>query len=196
MKLKLYLLHCLTLLAVFAPSMASTQPLITGFLCCNLRSDSSGWITDMNYEDPGKHLLRAGTPVTMTGYGRSRFEFDVTGGVSVPRKNYWIGNDYSRALNPEQFSARYIVTENPEKKLARYPAKVRKAIRASRVSTGMTKEQVLMALGYPTANETPQLGSSWKYYLSSSSPFTVIFKGNKVTRINTDRATLAKVLAK
>jgi hypothetical protein len=190
------LLKSLALLTLVVPTIASAQPLITGFLCCNMRSDAKGWITDINYEESGKHVVPAGTAVTMTGHGRNRFEFDVTGGANLPRKTYWIGNDYSRTLNPEQFSARYVVSEDPAKKLASYPAKFRTAIQAGKISVGMGKEQVLMALGYPVTSETPELGSRWKYYLWSFSPFTVIFNGDKVAKIDTDPETLPKVSIK
>jgi hypothetical protein len=175
-------------------TLAQAQPLISGFLCCNMRSDAKGWITDINYEESGKHVVPAGTPANMTGYGRNRFEFDVTG--NLPRKNYWIGNDYSRKLSMEQFAARYIVKADPNAKMAGFAPKIREAIRGQKIVLGMTKEQVLMSLGYPSGDETPNLDGPWKFYLWSFSPFTLNFTNGKLASINTDPDTKAKVLRK
>ncbi len=184
----------LAAVAACTVTVAQAQPLVSGFLCCNMRSDAKGWITDINYEESGKHVVPAGTPATMTGYGRNRFEFDVTG--NLPRKNYWIGNDYSRKLGMEEFAARYIVKSDPNAKIASFPPKIRDAIRAQKIALGMTKEQVLMSLGYPSGDETPNLDGPWKFYLWSFSPFTVSFTGGKLAKIDTDPDTKAKILVK
>jgi hypothetical protein len=62
----------------------------------------------------------------------------------------------------------------------------------------MTKEQVLMAVGYPMSSENPSLDAKeWKFWLSSFAPFTVHFGGdNLVNKVEGDAATLAKVYAK
>lgn len=174
----------------------SEKPLLEGYLCCNMRSDAKGWISDINYEESHKHLVPAGTPAKMTGYGRNRFEFDV-GAEGLPRKNYWIGNDYSRKIPPEEFAARYIVADDPAQKIARFAPRIRDAIKAQKVAVGMTREQVLMALGYPVANETPtDLTGPWKFWVWSFSPYTVHFKGDRVARIDGNPEVLAKVVAK
>ncbi len=54
------------------------------------------------------------------------------------------------------FAKRYVVAENPLDKIAALPPKMQTAIKSARVTNGMTREQVLMALGYPIASETPR----------------------------------------
>jgi hypothetical protein len=183
--------------AALAASWAAAQsnPLLEGYLCCNMRSDARGWISDINYEESHKHLVPAGTPAKMTGYGRNRFEFEVSA-EGLPRKNYWLGNDYSRKLPPGDFAARYIVPEDPARKIAGFPPRIRDAIKAQKIATGMTREQVLMAIGHPISDETPDLSGPWKYWVWSFSPFTVTFKGDRVTKIDGNPDVLAKVVAK
>jgi outer membrane protein assembly factor BamE (lipoprotein component of BamABCDE complex) len=60
------------------------------------------------------------------------------------------------------------VKDDPKAKLAAYPAKMREAITSARVSPGMTKEQVIMAVGHPVSSENPNLDAKiWRYWLSS-----------------------------
>ena len=55
-------------------------------------------------------------------------------------------------------------------------------------SPGMSKDQVLMTLGYPPADRTPSLeASTWTYDASPSQTFTVSFDGGKVTQVTRPR---------
>jgi hypothetical protein len=140
-----------------------------GFLCCNMRG-SGDWISDINYTDAGQQLIPLGSPTKVTGYGRHRVF------VTIDGKRQAIGNDYSRDLKPEVFARRYVVSEDPRTKLAGYPAKVRQAIQAGRIGRGMTREQVLMAVGYPISSENPRLdATTWRYWVSSFSEYQVVF---------------------
>jgi hypothetical protein len=189
------LLALASAVAASLPAFVAAQPLLTGFLCCNMRSDPQGWIADINYDESHKHLVPVGTPAVMTGYGRSRFEFDVTG--DLKRKNYWIGNDYSRGLSMEPFAARYIVKDDPNQKMKSFSPKIRNAIKAQKVVIGMTREQVLMSLSYPVESENKDIKSNvWNYYLSSFAPFKVRFEGDRVVKVDTDPETLEKVFTK
>jgi len=153
-----------------------------------MRTDGS-WISDSNYVETGKRVIPFGTPVKYKGLGRYRVHIEVDG------KRQAIGNDYSRDVAMEAFARRYIVTEDPRAKVAQAPPKVRTAIETARVTLGMTKEQVLMALGYPISSENPNLDvSRWRYWLWSFSPFVVHFDAsNLLSRVETDSETLLKV---
>lgn len=70
-------------------SIAQEKP--ARFLCCNMRSDGA-WISDINYDENGKRIIPAGTPIKVTGYGHYRVKVDING------KSQAIGNDYSRDL--------------------------------------------------------------------------------------------------
>lgn len=154
----------LATLTVAAPA----QPLRDGFLCCNMRGDGS-WISDINYLG-SKQLVPAGTPVKITGYGRQRVLVDIDG------KKQALGNDYSRSLTLEAFALRYVVETDPAKRLETFPPKVREAIKAGRLMRGMTREQVLMAVGYPVASYTPELDAPlWRYWVSRSGEYQVFW---------------------
>lgn len=175
-----------TLLAVtaafVAPLYAESMP--EGYLCCNMRTDGS-WISDINYAENGKTMIAAGTPAKVTGYGRFRVHLDLAG------KSQDLGNDYSRDLALDAFAQRYIWTQDPNAKLAAYPAKIREAIKSARLVPGMTREQVLMAVGYPVTSENPNLDAkTWRFWRSSFAEFQVVFDPHgRVKEITTDQQT-------
>lgn len=178
-------------LMAFAPAAQAQEnvDLGEGFLCCNMRMDGT-WISDANYQDPNKTMIPFGTKMRHAGWGRNRVQVDVEG------KRLEIGNDYSRTLSMEEFGRRYLVQKDPRRQPAYTGAsgKVRKAIESAHVTRGMTRAQVLMAMGYPVANETPVLQSTpWKYRASSGA-FSVHFdaQGN-VTNVHADPDTLRLV---
>lgn len=181
-------LLAVTLFVVDAPVLAESTDLGQGYLCCNMRTDGS-WISDINYMESGKIVIPSGTPVKFIGFGRYRVNIEIDG------KRQSIGNDYSRDLTMEIFAKRYIVKEDPRTKVAAAPAKIKKAIESARVTIGMTREQVLMALGYPISSENPHLDTpSWKYWLWSFSLFEVYFGDNgRVTKVTGDEDTLRKI---
>jgi hypothetical protein len=175
-------------LTAFAdPAQAAEK--FTGYLCCNMRTDGS-WISDINYAENGKTVIPAGTPVKVVGYGRQRVHIEIGG------KKQAIGNDYSRDLALEVFARRYVVSENPSDKLAQYPKTIQDAITSMRLTNGMSREQVLMAVGYPVSSENPNLDAKvWHYWLSSFAEFRVTFDDRGlVTDINADPDTREKVV--
>ena len=180
---------CLAAAALLGIGAAQAQPLPEGYLCCNMRSDGR-WISDSNYLEQGKFTLPLGTPIKATEYGRYRVLVEVGG------KPQTLGNDYSRDIAMPDFARRYIVSENPADKLATFEPDVRAAITSSRVMLGMTREQVLMALGYPISSENPHLDAQmWKYWLWSFSPYAVYFRPDgRVSHVRTDPDTRLRVL--
>ena len=166
---------------------ATAQELYSGFLCCNYRHDGSGWMSDSNYGP--NPMMSLGATVTMDSFGRQRVNTTMNGARMS------IGNDYSRDLSLDQFAKRMIVRQDPKIRLATFPRAVQDAISSSRIMTGMTKEQVLMALGYPITSETPQLDMpTWRYWLSSFEEFSVSWSNDRVTNVGGDRSVVAKVL--
>lgn len=177
------------LLPALLASLAATNPAHSaekydGFLCCNMRTDGS-WISDSNYAESGKRVLPAGTPVQVTGFGRYRVNLMIDG------KKQSIGNDYSRDLDNAAFAKRYVTVTDPKAAIASAPAKVRGAIESARITKGMTRDQVLMALGYPISSENPNLDSNlWRFWRSSFAEFQVHFDGaGKVESVTTDPQT-------
>lgn len=169
------------------PLSVTAQPLpdpAEGFLCCNMRTDGS-WISDINYAEGGKRIVPAGSPIKATGYGRYRVYVELEG------KKQALGNDYSRDLDLPTFAKRYIVAEDPKKKLAAASPKVRKAIESARLTQGMTRDQVFMAVGYPVSSENAQLDAKvLRFWLSSFAEFQVLFDDkDRVREITTDPQT-------
>jgi hypothetical protein len=160
-----------------------------GFLCCNMRTDGS-WISDINYDENGKQMIPVGAPVKVTGFGRNRVKIEVNG------KSQAIGNDYSRDLSLDVFAKRYVVADDPKVKIAGYPKKIQDAIATARIAAGMTREQVLMSVGYPVSSENHNLDEkTWRFWLSSFAEFHVNFDDSgKVIGVEADMDTKSKVL--
>lgn len=167
-----------------APDANPAQPLYSGYLCCNLRSKGD-WMSDSNYAEGGKRIVPLGTPMRVTGYGRQRVHVEFDG------KNAAIGNDYSRDLALGDFAQRWVRREDPRVKLATYPPRIQEAIKSARVTRGMTREQVIMALGYPISSENPDLDAPLlRYWRTSFGEFQVQFdKSGRVREITTDPQT-------
>ncbi|AKJ27548.1 hypothetical protein [Caldimonas brevitalea] len=161
-----------------------------GFLCCNMRTDGK-WISDINYAESGTRLIPAGTPVKVTGFGRHRVLVEIEGSKQA------IGNDYSRTMDLNTFASRYVTAQDPKAKLNGYPKKVREAIEAGRLQPGMTREQVLMSVGYPVSSENPQLDAKvWRFWRSSFAEFQVVFGDDgRVKEVVADPATRNLVVA-
>ncbi|NRF67443.1 hypothetical protein HLB44_10645 [Aquincola sp. S2] len=174
-------------LAVLAmPFAASAQPTPEGYLCCNLRTDGK-WISDSNYMESGKRVIPLGTAAKVTGYGRFRAFVDLG-----DNSKQALGNDYSRDLEMSAFATRYVVAEDPKKKLAALPPKLREAITSGRLAVGMSRDQVVMAVGYPITSENPRLDAKvLRFWLSSFQEFQVVFddKGSVKEIVTFDPAT-------
>ena len=178
-----------TLLLALAPTALLAQAMPDGYLCCNLRTDGK-WISDINYADAGKRLLPPGTPAKVTGYGRYRVMATVGGTPQV------LGNDYSRDIALDTFAQRYIVAADPQARISTFEPKVRDAIKSARLFNGMTREQVLMSVGYPISSENANLDASiWRFWLSTSEEFQVVFDTQgKVKEIGALPLTRSKIL--
>jgi len=172
-----------------AAGLALGADTFSGYLCCNMRTDGS-WITDINYDESGKSVIPAGTPVKVLGYGRYRVKVEIAG------KRQAIGNDYSRELPLDAFAKRYVVADNPADRLTQYPERIRAAIASARLLRGMTREQVLMAVGYPVSSENAHLDDQiWRFWLSSFAEFRVRFDDQqRVSDVEADPDTRDKVL--
>jgi len=165
-------------------------PLTSGFLCCNMRTYGDS-ISDINYDEQGTSIVAVGTPARITAYDFRFFNLDLAG------KPQRIKNDYSRNLTLIDFAKRYVVTEDPKQKMAAFPPAVSAAIRGGKVMPGMTREQVLMAIGYPVASENPSLDAPvWRYWRDSWSEYQVNFDDKGLVKaVVGDPVALSRVLA-
>ena len=165
-------------------------PLTDGFLCCNMRTYGDS-ISDINYDEQGTSIVPVGTPARITAYDFRFFNLDLAG------KPQRIKNDYSRNITLIDFAKRYVVTEDPKRKIASFPPAMGAAILAGKVMPGMTREQVLMALGYPVASENPSLDAPvWRYWRDSWSEFQVNFDAQGLVKdVAGNAVALSRVLA-
>jgi hypothetical protein len=88
-----------------------------------------------------------------------------------------IGIDFGRERETrEQFVAKLIVPEDPRKRLVAYGPVMRTAIERGRIALGMTREQVLMALGYPRTDLTPSLQAiRWRYVTHQNDEYAIVW---------------------
>lgn len=148
---------------------ASAQGQLSGFLCCNMHSDGTS-ISDINIGEGDQHVIPVGTPLRVTGYGKHRVK------VVVENKNQAIANEYSREIPIQEFAKRYIVQEDPSVMIKGYPKNIQYAIAAGHLVKGMTREQVIMSLGYPISSENPSLNSNaWTFWLTDKVQYRIKF---------------------
>jgi len=138
------------------------------FTCCNLHYKGD-WISDTN--ETTLPMIPAGTPIVVKDFGFNRAS------VLVNARQMRIGHDYGRKQeSKEQYVAKLIVDDDPKPKIKTYPKKIQDAIAAGKVSKGMTREQVIIALGYPRTDATPSLSNSeWKYWTSNWEEYLVLW---------------------
>jgi len=121
----------------------------SGYACCNLHYQRDK-ISDANWQE--LPFFAAGTPVTVTG-----LEYD-RAYVRIAGSEMYIRQEYGR----EQ--------ETLGKK------EIQDAIRAGRVMQGMTKEQLIVSLGYPMTSYTSSPDSPvWKYWVGSFDPYEIVW---------------------
>jgi len=144
--------------------MGSTRqlpmPADAGYACCNLRYDDNA-INDTNHIS--LPFVPLGTRVSPRSHSKWRTEVWVDGRPMV------IDLEYNRELETrEQFLGKLVVPQDPRARVSAYPAEVREAIHQGKVLLGMTKEQVIIALGYPRSDFTVGglAASRWVYSLT------------------------------
>jgi hypothetical protein len=153
------------------PSPAVLQQLSgkTFFTCCNLHYEDQD-ISDANYW-VGK-LLPAGTVVRVGDVS----EDAVT--LLAADLKLKLTHEYGTDEEPlDQYLAKVLVTNDPKPRIAAFPKAVRRAIEYGKVEIGMTREQVLISLGYPATDRTPSLqDQEWTYrYNHRDTPYRVAF---------------------
>lgn len=141
------------------------------FTCCNLHYEGD-WISDTNATT--LPMIPAGTPIVVRDYGSNR------AAVLIDGRPLRVGHDYGRKQESlQQYVAKLLVKDDPKSKISGYPPNVQQAISKGRVALGMTREQVIIALGYPRTDATPSLdGAEWKYWTADDDEFVVAWDGD------------------
>lgn len=146
---------------------AAAAPLM--FTCCNLHIDDERWVSDGNWIE--RPFIAAGTPVRVYEYRKDRAKALIEGKVT------WLGLDNGgKQQTLMQWVSRLAVKDDPTERIHAYPAEVQAAIRTGRVLLGMTKEQVVVSLGYPRTDLTPSVAASrWSYVTESDAQFFLVW---------------------
>jgi len=161
---------CLTGLSlsftVHAQSPAATQE-PSGFTCCNFHPRDA-WISDANWLI--HPMIPAGTPARVLSYGEYEVKLEIDG------RPMTLGLDYGRRQNLREWAQRMIVAHDPKERIAAWPKAVRDSIALGKIAVGMTKEQVIVAIGYPPAHATPSLDAvQWKYWYDTHGTYNVVW---------------------
>lgn len=148
------------------------------YTCCNVRYERER-VSERNLQQGS--VLPAGTRVRIDEIRKNRVMFKPDGApilmlIFVGREGY---------LSFDEYLERLFVTEDQRPVIERLPGEVASAIRQARVLPGMTRDQVLMALGYPPVDLTPVLSSpNWRYFLSRREVLEVFFEDDEVARVS------------
>jgi hypothetical protein len=162
---------------------AADQALPSGFTCCNFHHEGD-WINDGNYAT--LPMIPAGTPATVTSYGRHRAH------VTIGDKKMRLGHDYGREQETlQQWTAKMIVSSDPKTRIAGYPKDIQDVIRQGKIAKGMTKEQVIISVGYPLTSENASLDApEWRMWVSSFGEYRIHWDDNgRVEAIFADELT-------
>lgn len=159
------------------------------YTCCNLHYDTDGWISDANWNT--QPFVPAGTPIKVYEYGRNRAK------AMIGEEPMWLGLDYGRNKQTlQEFVSKIAVRTDPSARIAGYPEAVRSAIREGVIVRGMSKEQVLVALGYPRMDMTASLDAPrWLYTTLQDEVYAVVFSAEQgVVRVDASPGTQRAVM--
>jgi len=155
--------------AALPPPVLQSYQSRTLYTCCNLHYETGGDVYDANYYDGT--MIPLGSPAKVESAGRNTVTF-LAGGTMVRLQQAYTREQQSF----QQFLDTLLVPEDPKLKAAQFPRAVQAAIKDGRVEKGMTREQVLMSLGYPPAHRTPSLNApTWTYWYNHWVTYQVVF---------------------
>ena len=137
-----------------------------GFACCDLHYDGD-WVNDGNYSS--LPMIAAGTPIEVLSYGRQRAY------VKVDGKPMRLGHEFGRDQESlDDWVHKIVVDEDPKPRFLGYPAYIQQAIREGKVAVGMTREQVIAAVGHPRTDENFSPDTPvWRFWLSKGQEYQV-----------------------
>jgi len=151
-----------------SPQLLSQWQSRTLYTCCNVHWEKDE-VSDANYYVGT--LLPFGTPASVTAVTTNSVTFTASGA------NLTLNHSYGRDQESSQaYFAKVLVETDPHVRFGTYPPKIQLAIKEARVEKGMTREQVIMSLGYPATHRTPSLDQpTWTYWYNRWVTYTVTF---------------------
>lgn len=159
------------------------------YLCCTTRFSPRFEAADSNYEyymggphqyDAGP-ILPAGTRVTVVKVGSSGIVFRPAGGDTTFSIRFSYGRN---EMSPSTYFANILRDSDPLDSVDHATPSILAAIRDGHLTDGMTKEQAVLARGYPPAHRTPSLQSNtWLYYSTPGAVDRVYFIDDRIHAI-------------
>jgi len=140
----------------------------TLYTCCNLHYDGEE-ISDANYWT-GK-TLPAGTAVRIENVTKDSVTF------KAGDERLTLKQEYGGKQEPfSQYVEKTLIADDPRMRIGAYPPAVRRAIDHAKVERGMTRDQVILSLGYPPPHRTPSLKErEWTYWYNRWVTYKVVF---------------------
>lgn len=136
--------------------------------CCNIHYETNE-VNDANYFVGS--TLPAGTPVQVQAMTGNSVTFTADGRTLTMVHSYGSAQE-----SMQQWVSKILVPDDPKAKLATFPRSAQDAIREGRVEKGMTKEQVIMSLGFPPTHRTASVSDNeWTYWYNRWVSYKVQF---------------------
>ena len=180
MNMKKALVLCLIL--IFGISMTSCSHKVnvsgTRHLKCNIHAQASGHDTKASYANwtdpgPGHLIIPVNSEVTFSGFRKG---FVITT-LNDNRKTYFEYNANYMGMSDDQYIS--LISSPTPVSVDKLSDSDKKGVKEGRASVGMTKEGVMMALGYPAGHKTPSLESNiWVYWQNRWKTIAVEFDEN------------------
>ena len=143
----------------------------TLYTCCNIHHESSEF-SDANYYVGG--MVPLGSPVQVQSVDRGAVTILADGQQVSLRQRYGTAQETA-----QQYIDKILVSEDPKVKLSSYSPSAQQAIKDGRVEAGMTRDQVIMAIGYPPTHRTASLSANeWTYWYNTWVTYRVQFDGS------------------
>jgi len=140
----------------------------TLFTCCNIHYEGQS-ANDANYAVGS--TLPFGSPVTIVTMTGDSMTF--TSGSTHLTLVHSYGTSQESS---QQYFSKILVPTDPHTRFAAFPKDVQSAITDARVEKGMTKEQVIMSLGYPPTHRTANTDlNTWVYWYNRWITYQVQF---------------------
>lgn len=145
------------------------------YTCCNIHYENPN-VSDANYTVGS--ILPFGSPATVEKMTSDAVTFRA--GATELTLAHAYGRDQESA---QQYFSKILVDTDPHTRFATFPKQVQSAITDGRVEVGMTKEQVIMSLGYPPTHRTASTDlNTWTYWYNRWITYTVGFNDKGVVQ--------------
>ncbi|MDL1961309.1 MAG: hypothetical protein LWX01_06355 [Deltaproteobacteria bacterium] len=169
---------CLVLMPIHKSALAESSDIEVGktyYLECNLHADpNKNKLSSVNYQLAGK-VLKWGTPIKIKKISKGKVKFEASG----ENFTYEIHKRTRKITTVRDHLARFLTTD-PNKlktRVGSLSSVDKKGIEDARAMVGMSKQGVLIAIGYPPefVVTDPMAASSWQYWRNRWGKFVVIF---------------------